>query len=78
MYYLFYKVNKSDIYKIKFILEAYENMMSVSTIDETICKLQITVAPDFLEDARGILKNLQTEMFMEELDEDHTKSQGRY
>ena len=78
MHYLFYKVNKTDIHMIKHILEAYENMTQVSTIDQNMPKIQITVAPDYLEDVKGIIADLQTKFFMQQLEEDSTKSQGRY
>jgi hypothetical protein len=63
---------------IKHILEAYENMTQVSTIDQNMPKIQITVAPDYLEDVKGIIADLQTKFFMQQLEEDSTKSQGRY
>ena len=78
MHYLFYKVNKTDIYMIKFLIEAYENMVQVSTIDKLMPKIQITVAPDFLDDVLKIIEDLKNKFYMQELDEDHTKSQGQY
>jgi len=78
MHYLFYKVNKNEIHYIKHILEAYDNMTQVSTIDTDMPKIQITIAPDFLEDVKGILADLEKRFFMQQLDEDSTKSQGRY
>ena len=78
MHYLFYKVDRTKISDIKSILEAYENIFAVSTVCREIPKLQITVAPDFLEDAKEILKDMQERFYMEQLDEDCTKSQGLY
>lgn len=78
MYYAFYKVHKKDIFAIKFLIEAYENMMDLSTIDESIPKIQITIAPDLKDDAEAILKDLESRFFMQRLDEDPTKSQGQY
>lgn len=78
MHYLFYKVNKRDIYIIKFILESYENMAQVSTIDQSQPKIQITVAPDFLEDVLQIIEDLKKEYYFQKLDDDPTKSQGKY
>lgn len=78
MHYLFYKVNRSDIYLIKFILESYENMVQVSTINKKTGKIQLTVAPDFLPDVKEIIRDLQKRHPMQRLDEDPTKSQGRY
>ena len=63
---------------IKFLLEGYDNMMSVSTIDKEAGKIQITIAPDLLEDAKGILADLGNKFYMQALDEDPSKSQGQY
>lgn len=63
---------------IKFLLESYENMVQVSTIDPDMSKIQITIAPDFLEDVLAIIEDLKKKFYMQELGEDPTKSQGRY
>lgn len=78
MIYAFYKVRKEDIYQIKNLLEAYENILNVSTIDETVSKIQITIAPDFLEDAENILADLETRFQIEHLDEPNNMSQGLF
>ncbi len=78
MHYLFYKVNQNDIYMIKFILESYENIAQISTVDRAMPKLQITVAPDFLDDVKEIIADLQTRFVMQDLGEDPTRSQGLY
>lgn len=78
MIYLFYKVDKNDIYKIKFLVEAYENIMCVSTVDDNMPKIQIAVAPDFLEDAKAIIADLQRTMYMQEIFDDPGVSQGKY
>ncbi|MBF0105132.1 MAG: DUF4911 domain-containing protein [Deltaproteobacteria bacterium] len=78
MHYLFYKVNKADIFMIKFLLEGYENMAQVSTIDEDLPKIQISVVPDLLDECLVIIDDLKKRFFMQQLDEDCTKSQGNY
>jgi hypothetical protein len=78
MIYLFYKVNDADLYMIKFILEAYENMMTVSTIDEAVTKIQISVAPDLRMEAEAILADMAQRFFMQRLDEDESRTQGNY
>lgn len=78
MHYLFYKVNKPDIAMIKFLLETYENMFQVSTVDKELPKIQITVAPDMLSDALAILDDLKSRFYLEQLDEDSTKTQANY
>ena len=78
MHYLFYKVNKADIALIKAILESYENMAQISTIDENIPKIQIMIAPDFLSEMTEVLNDLRKEFYMQQIAEDPTKSQGKY
>ena len=78
MHYLFYKVRTEEICLLKQIVEAYENMMVLSTIDESIPKIQITVAPDFLPDCEKILSDLGKRFLMIPLPEPPTISQGNY
>lgn len=78
LHYFFYKVNKTDIAQIKFLLEAYENIFTVSTIDKELSKIQITLPKDFLGDAQEILQDLQNKFYMEPLEENPEKSQGKY
>jgi len=76
--YLFYKVRKQDIHYIKSIIEGYENLMVVSTVDEDLPKIQVTLAPDFYDDCVEILKDLQKRFLMIQLDEPKDVSQGNY
>lgn len=79
MKYLFYKVDKNDIYMIKFLLEGYDNMASVTTIDQDMPKIQITVAPDFETEVLEIVDDLKSRFYIERLTgEDESKSQGNY
>lgn len=78
MFYLFFKVAPKDIAMIKALLEAYENIAQVSTINENTGKIQIAMTNDFENDVRGILEDLQKRFAMIPLDEDSSKSQGKY
>ena len=78
MNYLFFKVRREDIYAIKFILEGFENWMTVSTIDENLSKIQITISPDSLPECRDIIADLQTQFTMIPVDEEIKRSQGNY
>lgn len=78
MHYIFIKVRQQDIYLIKFLLEAYENIMVLSTVDKTIPKLQITVPPDFIAEVNAILADLAKRFYLERLGDDPTVSQGNY
>lgn len=78
MRYLFYKMRKEDICLVKFILESYENLMTLSTVDEELPKMQITVAPDFFDDCLAILEDLGKRFPLYRLDEPSDVSQGNY
>lgn len=78
MLYLFYKVQFKDLYMIKFILEAYENLMVVSTVDQQQCKIQITLAPDFQKECEEILADMGKRFPMIQVFDDPSKSQGNY
>lgn len=79
MIHLFYKVDTANIARIKFLLEGYENIFSVSTVDEMLPKIQITVPEDFFDEAQEILKDLQDNLFyMEKIFDDPHLSQGNF
>ncbi len=78
MIYLFFKIKKEDVYPIKFILEGFENMMIVSTVDEELPKIQITIAPDFETECRKILKDLSQKYLMIPVEDNPHVSQGHF
>ncbi len=78
MKYLFYKVHAKDICLIKNILESYDNMMCVSTIDPSLPKIQVTIAPDFEADCKAILEDLSRQVALIPLDEPDNISQGKF
>lgn len=78
MHYLFYKMRKEDICIVKFILEAYENLMTISTVDEELPKIQITVADDFVGECLEILEDLSKRFTLIRLDDPPHISQGNY
>lgn len=78
MKYLFYKVNKNDIYPLKYVLEGFENWMTVSTVNEEIGKIQITVAADFLVECQEILEDLSKKYTMIPVEDNQERSQGNF
>lgn len=78
MIYLFFQVHKPDIFLIKFILESYENLMTLTTVDPERGKIQVTVAPDFYEDCLAIIESLKDDFQLVQLDEPKDVSQGSY
>lgn len=78
MIYKFFIVREPDIFLIKFILESYENILTVSTVDEAANKIQVTIPPDFIKEAQDILEDLGKRFVMIPVVEDESKSQGNY
>lgn len=78
MYYRFFKVRRRDIYLIKKLLDGYENMMDVATVDRERGKIQILIAPDFKKDCEAILADLQQRFLMMPLNDPTNKSQANY
>lgn len=78
MLYLFFRTKKEEVCLIKQILESYENILTLSTVDPSSCKIQVTIAKDFEKDARLILEDLEKRFTLIPLDEPNDKSQGNY
>lgn len=68
-----FKINKSDIMLVQFIIEGYEGLATVSTIDPKAAILQVLIMPDFIEDAEGILDYLKDRFIMEEVPSQNTR-----
>jgi hypothetical protein len=68
-----FKINASDIALVQFILEGYEGLVTVSTIDPKEAIIQILVMPDFGEDVEGIMVHLKNRFMMKEIPYSHTQ-----
>ena len=62
-----FKLKTSDIALVQFILEGYEGLVTVSTIDPKDAIIQILIMPEFLEDVEGILDYLKDRFMMKEI-----------
>ena len=61
----FFKVTHRDMVYLKFILEAYEGMNVMSTVDNKAGIIRIAIMPGFLEDMEGVLAELGRQVSME-------------
>ncbi len=68
-----FKINKSDIALVQFIIEGYEGLATVSTIDPKAAILQVLIMPDFINDAEGILDYLKDQFMIEEVPSQNTR-----
>lgn len=64
----FFKVNRRDMVYLKFILEAYEGMNVMSTVDNVAGIIRIAVMPGFEADMDELLAELGKVVQMEAVD----------
>lgn len=61
----YFRVNRRDMVFLKFILEAYEGMNLMSTVDNVAGIIRILIMPGFQEDMDGLLAELGRQVSME-------------
>jgi hypothetical protein len=61
------KLKRKDISLIQFIIEGYEGMATVTTIDPRSAIIQISIIPDFILEMDEVINNLKDEYKMEEI-----------
>jgi len=61
----YFKVAHRDMVFLKFILEAYEGMNVMSTVDNKVGIIRIAIMPGFVEDMDALLAELGTQVVME-------------
>ena len=61
----YFKVSRRDMVYLKFILEAYEGMNVMSTVDNAAGVIRIVIMPGFEDDMDGLLAELGRQVAME-------------
>ncbi|MBC7962268.1 MAG: DUF4911 domain-containing protein [Steroidobacteraceae bacterium] len=61
----YFKVAHRDMVYLKFILEAYEGMNVMSTVDNKAGIIRIAIMPGFVEDMDALLAELGRKVVME-------------
>lgn len=61
----YFRVQHRDMVYLKFILEAYEGMNVMSTVDNKVGIIRVAIMPGFLEDMDGLLAELGTKVQLE-------------
>jgi hypothetical protein len=64
----YFKLKRKDIAIVQFIIEGYEEMATVTTIDPQVAIIQISIIPDFILDMSAVIKDLINKYKMEEID----------
>jgi len=61
----YFKVNHRDMVYLKFILEAYEGMNVMSTVDNRAGIIRVAIMPGFVDDMDALLSALGEKVEME-------------
>ncbi|MBT1072307.1 DUF4911 domain-containing protein [Pelotalea chapellei] len=70
----YFKVNHRDMVYLKFILEAYEGMNVMSTVDNKVGIIRIAIMPGFVKDMDALLADLGSQVTMEPVEWDDRDS----
>lgn len=63
----YYKLKRKDISFIQFIIEGYEGMATVTTIDPHTAVIRVSIVPDFLSEIQNVINDLRNTYEMEEI-----------
>ena len=63
----FLKLNRKDISYLQFLIESYEGLATVTTVDKSVAIIKLSIMPDSVSDIDEILNSLKKEIdFTEE------------
>jgi hypothetical protein len=62
-----FKLNRHNIAVVQFIIEGYEGMATVSTIDPHTAIIKISIIPDFISEINGLIEALKNKYKIEEI-----------
>ena len=65
----YFQIERKYIVTVQFIIEGYERMAYVSTIDSKKAIIQISITPDYISDIEGLLEYLKCKYAMKEIQE---------
>ncbi|MFH1984511.1 MAG: DUF4911 domain-containing protein [Pseudomonadota bacterium] len=63
----YYRVNRSDICFIKYLLESYEGVATVSTLNAAEGTIVVRIAPGCAETVTAVMVSLAAELYFEPL-----------
>jgi len=66
----YYKIERKNIIVVQFIMEGYEGMATVSTLDARKAILAVSIMPDYISEVTGLLDYLQNKYPMQETNDD--------
>jgi hypothetical protein len=63
-----FKLRRKNIALVQFIIEAYEGMATVTTMDPHWAIIQVSIMPDFLQEIINVLESLKKKYHLEEIE----------
>jgi len=63
----YYQLERRNIVIVQFIIEGYEGMATVTTIDSRKAIIRISIMPDYISDVAGLLEDLKFRYAMKEI-----------
>ena len=63
-----FKIEKPKIALFQFIIEGYEGMATVTTMDSQTAIVQVSIMPDFYDEIINLLESLKIECELEEIE----------
>ncbi len=63
-----YEVDKKDIAYIVSLVEAYDNLAVVRTLDQGRGLIEMLISPDFIDDINELVENLKKEIPIRKID----------
>lgn len=62
-----FEIRRKDIAKVQFIIEGYEGMATVTTVNSQSAVIQIFIMPDYIEEIGNLLEELKIKYCLEEI-----------
>ncbi|MEN6331624.1 MAG: DUF4911 domain-containing protein [Smithella sp.] len=63
-----YKIKRNKIAVVQFIIEGYEGMSTVTTMDPHAAIIQVSIMPDFLQEIMALMESLKNKYHLEEIE----------
>jgi hypothetical protein len=64
---IYFEVRTEDIAYVKFVIESYEGVGLIRTVDRKKAVIVVLIVEDFLDDGRALLASLQREIHLTEI-----------
>jgi hypothetical protein len=65
----YFKLERKNIVIVQYIIEGYEGMATVTTIDSREAVIQISIMPDYISDISSLLEYLKKKYKMKEIND---------